>query len=120
MVGPHFLLLAPKMDLKKDWKSCVWNSTPNLQERIADGVIPNSLLMRDTAWDGGWDWPPGKGPNTALVGRESPASGEQTVGAPWECPGLSFGLLDEVTVSAWLWDGGSGQDRLQRYEPLTN
>lgn len=36
-------------------KLWVGNSTPNLQD------IPNSLPKRDTALDGGWDWPPGKG-----------------------------------------------------------
>lgn len=87
-------------------KPQVWNSTPNLQERITDGIIPNSVFRRGTALDGGWDLPPRKGPNTVLVGRESPdraASGEHTVEASWEFPGLRFGLLDEVTVSPWLW-----------------
>lgn len=29
------------------------------------------------------------------------SQGEQTVGACWGLPGVNFGLLDEVTASAW-------------------
>lgn len=81
-----------RLEVMKSW---VWNSTPNQQERItasSGGMQPRMVV--------------GKGPNTVLVRRESPdtaASGEHTVGASWEFPGLSFRLLDEVTVSAWLW-----------------
>lgn len=102
VVGPHFLHLAPKMDLEEDWESWSLGCGMHPQTYRKGSLRGSSQTVSSRGEQPGMV--AGKGPNTVLVRRESPdgaASGEQTVGASWDFPGLSFGL-DEVTVSAWL------------------